>query len=67
MSCQANKVALFGLHNLESHKWCSVAPISFTQKTSRKLLQALMVKKQLVLSIYIFDVKLQESYCFILW
>ena len=50
MFCEANKVVLFGL--LKSQKCCFGTQISFTQKNSRKLLKALMVKKDSTLYLH---------------
>ena len=62
--CEANKVVLFGLLNyLKVLFWYSD---KFYLEKFKKIFVGAYGKK-IVRSIYIFDKKLQVSYCFILW
>ena len=67
MYCEANKVVLFGLRYLVSQKKMFWYSNKFYSEDFKKTIVGAYGKKNLVYSIYIFDVKPQASYCFILW
>ena len=63
MFCKANNGSAWSTKI--SQKWCFGT--KFFSEKFKKIIVGAYGKKNLILSIYIFDLNLQASHCFILW